>query len=347
MFAPFGPQPINPVKKGRFSFAANRKLRLTVITLGTLAGAVGVACAVSQFISQEVKRNGRERQAVVNVSAPFGSLILGSTNSVGSLAIIEGHGQKGEEPLLKTRYGMRGNTGVLNISIGEDEGKLEAPLAQVERARSGFVLANQRYGDDGAYSYGETRFYSPVKASPAEYSSRVFLTKELPLALSADLGFGESFLDLTGLALYGLNIEAGANQSRVITRAVNPQRLELCSISAGVGEFTMDGIANLNVTRFEFSGGFGMYNLQFNGKLSRNLDASVSVGVGRVSIRIPPEVARVQVYYEDGLLNSYNFSGLARRKDGYATSAGFEHSKAPIVTLRLESGMGTVNVVYR
>ena len=119
-----------------------------------------------------------------------------------------------------------------------------------------------------------------------------------------------------------------------------------CRINAGFGEFSMDGISDLNTDRFIFSGGVGYYSLNFNGTLTQNLDATVEVGMGKVAVNIPPEAGRVQIYYDDSYFSSFSFSGLSKRRDGYYTSGGFEQSKAPILTLHLSSGLGKMIVNY-
>ena len=120
-----------------------------------------------------------------------------------------------------------------------------------------------------------------------------------------------------------------------------------CKISAGFGEFAMDGICNLNTNRFEFSGGVGYYSLGFDGKLKQNIDATIEVGLGKVAINIPPEAGRVRVLYDDSFFSSFAFSGLTERRKGYYTSIGFEQSNAPILTLHLSSGLGKMTVNYR
>jgi hypothetical protein len=90
-----------------------------------------------------------------------------------------------------------------------------------------------------------------------------------------------------------------------------------------------------------------MYNLNFGGKLKKNLEANVSVGLGKLSVRVPPTSGRLQIIYDDGVFCSYNFAGIVKKRDGYATSVGFDQSNAPVLTLRITSGAGKVNVVYR
>lgn len=347
---------INPLAL-RYIVKAGRPARLVLITLGTIAGVTGVCFAVSQFFAHEIPLKGGEERALVQVSAPYGSLILGSTSSPGLLAYLEGHGDNGEEPSMRSRYVVRGTTGILNLTVGEDEGSLhrDPVLASTHRAASNFSLVgshNNRYSDAGEVYYigdGRDYSYSVTRAAyaPTGASTRLFLTKKLPLDLEAEMGFGESELDLSGLWLQELTLETGANQARVFLRSPNPGSMDKCTVSAGVGEFRMEGIGYLNTSKFDFNGGFGMYDLNFAGKLRKNLEANVSVGLGRLSVRVPPTAGRLQIFYDDGVFCSYNFAGVVKKRDGYATSAGFDQSNAPVLTLRITSGAGKVNVLYR
>ena len=332
-------------------------VRLVLVTLGTLTGAAGICFAVGQFFTHEIPFKGGEERALVQVKAPFGNLHLGSTTSQGLLAYLEGHGDNGEEPSMRSRYVLRGTTGILNLTVGEDEGMLETnpPLAQTFRANGAFSMVgsgNNRYTDWGDVQYigdGRDHSYHVSRAAytPSNAGTRLFLTKKLPLTLQAEMGFGESVLDLSGLWLQELTLETGANQARVFLRTPNPGSMDVCSVSAGVGEFTMDGIGHLNTSKFDFNGGFGMYSLNFAGKLRKNLEANLSVGLGKLSVRVPPDAGRLQVIYDDGVFCSYNFGGIVKRKDGYATSPGFDQSNAPVITLRITSGAGKINVIYK
>jgi len=182
-----------------------------------------------------------------------------------------------------------------------------------------------------------------VASSPG---TRIYLTKNLPIVFSSDLGFGQSKLDLSGLSITSASIETGASQAFIYSREPNPQVLHFCSVRAGIGPCTFLGISNLNADHFTFHGAVGSYHLGFEGRLTHNLDAIVEIGLGMCSLSIPPTSCRVQVFYDDGLLSSFSFSGLAKERDGYATSPGFDHSTAPILTLHLSSGAGKISVSY-
>jgi len=282
-----------------------------------------------------------------------------------------------DDPIVQVGYVLRNNRtlGVLTISMGADDEKrqdggaiMSPPLAVWWANSTGprFTTARSIQSDMGGNQiFGMSQeFHFSLPASPLPEavvsrtnrittipdqagSAQVTLSKELPMSIHANLGFGQSALDLTGMRLTSLNVETAASKSSIKLLAPNPQQMTTCTINAGLGECRLEGLANLNAQKFVFSGGLGYYQLGFGGKLPRDLDASVSVGLGKCSINIPPECGRVQIFYEDTFFSSFDFRGLTKRRDGYYTSVGFEHSTAPILTLRLSSGMGKMIVNYR
>ncbi len=163
------------------------------------------------------------------------------------------------------------------------------------------------YGGFGYVGHFTPRTISTDAGSKVEVASppgtQIYLTKSLPLAFSANLGFGQSRLDLSGLPLMNALIETGASQAYIYCMKPNPQTLHVCSVRAGLGQCTFQGISNLNAERFTFHGAVGSYHLGFEGRLTRNLDAVVELGLGMCSVSIPPTAGRVQVFYEDGLLS--------------------------------------------
>ncbi len=322
----------------------------------------GVAYAAYRIVSHEIPRSNTETRLNIHVYAPYGSLAITPRTAQRSIARLDMEAEEtGEDPAMYLRYGVsQAGVGNLRVSIGDDEGSLREhrPVA-MWRANSERLLVNTNYissDNGGGYSYGYERnniVTSPIPMHPGpvqqegDYKARLYLARDLPTSLNAQLGFGESYIDLTGMAMERTYIETGASKVRVVFGAPNVAPMSVYQVSAGVGECALDGICYSNAAKFEFSGGIGYYSLGFGGELQRNMDATVSVGLGKVTLNIPPQAGRVQVFYDDNMFSGYNFSGLAIRRSGYATSVGFDRSTAPILTLHLSSGMGKMNVVYR
>jgi hypothetical protein len=361
-----GPTPITVVEtipKGKVPQRPTRKNNSRKVVLAVLSVVVltGSAVAAMRILGNDVRRVGTEQHIAIKLYAPFGSISVMAGTMAGIIARLEMQSDDaGDDAPMHIHYGISndGVKGNLHISVGDDEGQLQrTPPLAMWRASSNFSLINANVisGDNGSsHSYGLPTGFGEVRMIPqplphqqsTDFQSRLFITRDLPVSLNAQLGFGQSFLDLSGLMLEKAYVETGASKVRVTLHSLNPMPMELYQVSAGVGQCNVDGICFSNAGKFEFNGGIGYYDLSFNGKLQRNMDASISVGLGKVSINIPPEAGRVQVFYDDGFFSSFNFSGLAVRRSGYASSAGFDQSTAPILTLHLSSGMGKMNISY-
>ncbi|MEP7235694.1 MAG: hypothetical protein ABI778_10395 [Ignavibacteriota bacterium] len=341
-----------------FDFIRNRRKRIILFTSIGFLAAGGGAFAVYKTMNYPVQRDGRETRVNVIMSVPYGSLTMAAGTKANEVAQLQTQSANDENVPLQVRYNYDpvGTTGTLRMIIGSDEGMLETdkPLAQAWKANTHNALVGsgpQHYdfGDISRNNPSTFDLLSPAPLSARDESdrSKVFLTRDIPITISAQLGFGESVLDWTGLALGCAYVETGSAKAQIHIREHNKIPMSGCRINAGFGEFSMDGISDLNTDRFQFSGGVGVYKLSFNGTLSRNLDATIEVGLGKVAVNIPPEAGRVQIFYEDSYFSSFSFSGLTKRRDGCYTSVGFEQSKAPILTLRLSSGLGKMVVSYR
>lgn len=328
-----------------------------MLVLGVIAviALSSLAYATVQYLKQEIRRTGKESRVNVSIDAPYGAIALSAGTAPGILAMYETDTK--EDPQIHMRYSLSGATGLLKMIIGDDEGSLkERPLA-IYHTSSPYSLAGISSANVIQSDYGYARVYGAQASASSTNSrssidaqgieSKVALTKEIPISLGADIGFGQSTLDLSGLLLQGARIETGASNTHITLRESNPAQMGLCEISAGVGECVADGLSYLNARKFDFNGGIGSYQLSFNGKLKQNMDAEISVGVGKVAINIPPEAGRVQVFYDDNFFSSCQLSGLTVKRDGYATSVGFDQSSAPILTLRLSTGLGKMIVSYR
>lgn len=351
-----------------------------LLPLVVIVATAGASIALEKYFRKEITSTGREQQLIVMLNAPFGSVVLRPGTPAGVIAAAESDDNEGEGNSLRLRYGIRNQTiGILQIGVGTDEGMVDPNrLAAVWRA-NGLSLAssNSRVQSDlgiparlqsfepapepirqlqplatpfaqrvhfEMVSTDAGTFIRPVMEKMSQ--TRIFITRDLPSSLNASFGFGEATLDISGLPLTSATIETGASKATVISNGPNAQPMSVCQVNAGIGECRVDGIANFNATKFVFNGGVGSYQLGFGGHLTRNMEAFISVGLGKCHISIPPDAARVQVFYDDGLLNSFNFNGLTQRREGYATSPGFDLSTRPILTLRLSSGLGKMSVNY-
>ncbi len=341
---------------------------LSVLTLGSITG---LAAAIERYFTTHIARKGSEQRLVFKLDAPYGSVDLQAGTNQSDVATIESLDEDANAHNCQWSYGMRPDyVGLLRIGVGTDEGMLGQPPIAMWYAKSGFstVSAPVFESDQGSPIHPSSFSFSlPPLAPPplvhprftvistdggtyvkpeSSASTRIHLSRDIPMDFTADLGFGESSIDLTGLALTSAAIETGASRAVIYCNQPNTQSMRSCSLRAGIGQCTFVGLSNLNSDRFNFHGAVGSYHLAFDGRLTHNMDAVVELGLGVCSVTIPATAARVQVFSDDGLLSSFSFAGLAQRRGGYYTSPGFDRSNSPILTLHVSSGAGKISVIY-
>ncbi len=339
--------------------------------MGAVVAIGGIAVALDHYSIIPIHRIGGENRLVFRLDAPFGSVDLRAGAGTNDVATVETLAEQGDNHNPQWSYGLKnGSIGMLRIGIGTDEGMIAQPPIAMWETNSGFspAVAYAPQPDWGAACppsffsfsmpsipsgqgwYPQMRVVSTdagtVIVPQAKASTRITLTKDLPMDIDANLGFGESTVDLTGLPITNASIETGASRVQVCCNAMNPVALHNCRVRAGIGPCTFCGLSNLNADNLNFHGALGSYQLGFEGKLAHNMDAIVDVGIGMCSITIPATACRVQVFYEDGIFSSFSFPGLAYRRPGYESSVGFERSNSPILTLHLSSGAGKISVNY-
>ncbi len=363
--------PNNRTLEQRHQNGARRPVaRIALIGIGIVVAIGGIAVAFDHYTIIPIHRKGGEKRLVFRLDAPFGSVDLRAGASASDAATIEVLSEDADGHSPQWSYGVHnGDVGMLRIGIGTDEGMIAGPPIAMWDANSGFspaaasapepdwgaacppplfsfILPTIPYGYVWQHSRSIYTDAGTVLVPETRAETRITLAKDLPIDFAANLGFGESSLDLSGLPITDASIETGASKAHIYCNTANTATLRHCSVHAGIGQCYFNGISNLNAQHLTFHGGFGSYHLGFEGKLTQNLDAIIDIGIGMCTLSIPPMACRVQVFYDDGLLSSFSFSGLAERRDGYWTSPGFDLSTSPILTLHLSSGAGKISVSY-
>ncbi len=120
-----------------------------------------------------------------------------------------------------------------------------------------------------------------------------------------DLGACEAKLDFSGLPIEEMKLDLGAGACKVFFDTPNPLEMRKLEINAGASELTLAGLGNARFEKLDFDGGMGDFTLDFSGHFDGDRYADISVGLGSIEIRIPPELG-VRVYKE-GALSSVDF----------------------------------------
>lgn len=141
------------------------------------------------------------------------------------------------------------------------------------------------------------------------------LNDALPQDLDLQIGAGETELDLRGLKLNRVNIDAG------------------------VGEHSIN-LANTSVPELDINAGVGEISVDLSGQWTNDLDAEINGGIGELNLLLPQNIGiRIEV---SGALGSVNAPEL--NKDGQTFTNELYGESEHLLNLEIKAGIGTVNV---
>jgi hypothetical protein len=289
---------------------------MTRISFRTFLAAVLAAGTTLPALSQGTEHKeiplGSEREISVVIDVSFGTVIIepGEKNKI---LVADFTGRRNEESEeFSIKYSTRGDRGELVIK---------------SKDRSKFWHDNDdKDVDDRVWTL---RFSDAI-----------------PMDLKIELGAGKGEFDVSGIKMRTLKISSGASSVELFCDKPNMIGAESIIIESGVSKFVATNLANTNFAKLKFSGGVGSYKLDFGGKLLRNADARVEVGLGAITIDIPRETP-VQIVYDDSWFSSFELEdGFTKRRGGVYETEDYRRSD-PTLSIKVESGLGSVKVRRR
>ncbi len=194
------------------------------------------------------------------------------------------------------------------------DGERYVPVSDFDAARGRAALGLQASGEGGfrVGSKGQLRQTASVTFSPKS-----------DLSLAVALGAVDGDLELGGLRVTDLKLEAGASRATVRFSQPNAARCRIAALSAGAAELSVLGLGNSRCDRIAFEGGMGRVTLDFSGAWTSNAAVSVRMALGEVTLRLPRQVGvRVTL---DKFLASFEPQGLVRRGRSYL-SPGYDQA---------------------
>jgi hypothetical protein len=143
------------------------------------------------------------------------------------------------------------------------------------------------------------------------------LSRQVPLDLQMTMGAGQAELDLTGLRVSRLQVEAGASDAYVHFDAPNLVPLELLDISAGAANVRAVGLGQARAREVRVKVGVGRVELDFGGEWRDDAQLDLEVALGQVTVRVPAEVGvRLAM---DRFAASVTYEGLVKRGDEWVS----------------------------
>ncbi len=218
----------------------------------------------------------------------------------------------------------------------EDEDTV--PELEVERSGDRTHLA-LGFGSGGKGGRGVT--VRGLRA-PEDNEWLLAFSDRVALDLAFELGMAEADLDLTGLRVERLGVEAGMAKTRLSFGAPNPVAMKSLSVEAGMATFTGRHLGHARFERFSFEGGAGSFELDFTGgPLPPGARAEIKVGM--VSLRVLlPEGVPVVLYAPDSWLAQVEVpDGYVKRGKGLWHSPEVRDEDEALF-VRIEAGVGKV-----
>lgn len=180
-----------------------------------------------------------------------------------------------------------------------------------------------------------------VSRSQLQQDAVVELSPRTDLSLSLSLGAVEADVELGGLRLGDLRVEAGASRTALHFSQPNPIRCRAADISAGAAEISVLQLGNSHCDRLRVEGGIGRMILDFGGTWTSSQIAELSLAVTELRLRLPRKVGvRITM---DRFLASFEPAGLVRRGDEWV-SPDYDRSERHLdIALRTTVGAVKVN----
>jgi hypothetical protein len=224
--------------------------------------------------------------------------------------------------------------------------------------------ANELYRMDASYDenrYSPTSSYDAARGvvtlglqSAGEGGLRVVSTRQLrqdatvafapsvDLNLDLTLGAVQADIELGGLSLNALRMEAGASQAVVRFSEPNLSRCRGAEITAGAAELTVLELGNSRCDHLALEGGMGKVTLDFGGAWTSSTTAQIKMAVGELTLRLPRKVGvRLTL---DRFLSSFEPAGLVRAGNAYE-SQGYDRSDRKL-DIAVTTAVGGVKVEW-
>jgi Cell wall-active antibiotics response 4TMS YvqF len=207
------------------------------------------------------------------------------------------------------------------------------PISGFNAARSAVSLGIQPAGQGGL---------RVVSRRQLRQDANVAFSAAVDLDLDVTLGAVDADLELGGLSLSELTLQAGASQAVVRFSQPNRSRCRSAQITAGAAEVTLLGLGNSRCDRIDFEGGMGKVTLDFGGAWTSSSQATVKMAMGELTLRLP---RRVGVRLElDRFLASFDPAGLERVGSAFQ-SAGYDRAERRL-DITVTTAVGGVRVEW-
>lgn len=170
----------------------------------------------------------------------------------------------------------------------------------------------------------------------------VELSPRTDLDLDLNLGAGEAELDLGGLRISSVRLEAGASRASVRFSAPNPTRCSSAVFAAGAADLAIYRLGNSRCEKVRVEGGVGKLTLDFGGAWTATQKAELTLSMGELRLKLPKR-APVRITM-DRFLSRFDAEGLVQKGSSWITP-DFDPAE-PHLDIALKCSVGAVRVEW-
>lgn len=154
----------------------------------------------------------------------------------------------------------------------------------------------------------------------------IHLGRSVVWTLDLGLGASRGTLDLSGLGVRELDVEAGAAQLEIGWKRPGRVPLERATVQGGAARIALRGLGYSGVRDLSVEGGAGTFDLDFSGPLKGRARVRIQAGVGAIHVDIPKAIG-IRVVDRDITMAKVDWpsdlgSGDEPETPNYATARG-------------------------
>jgi hypothetical protein len=286
----------------------NRTLSITLTSL-LLVAPVRATEPPDDQTTKEVGRTTEKELSLV-LSSSFGHVVI-ERGLAEKMLVLEGDPMaKGGSPFTLD-YEIRNRIGYADLSLGpadEDSKKGSFKLKDLDGGRWDLKLSNA-----------------------------------VPISFDLKLGVGGGDFNFSGLQVKDLTLSTGASDVSVAFDEPNTTTIENINIESGLSKFEGRNLGNAHFKHFRFQGAVGTYRLDFNGTLSTEVDVDIEIGMGVMTIIVPPQVG-VKVYHDPSWVSQLNCDRDFRSTSDTEFTSDNYGSVPAKMNIQINSGVGSVKI---
>jgi len=242
------------------------------------------------------------------------------------------------------------NADILNVFSNQPESAYSHNFRKEVKGSTCEVYLNlEETQSEGLGQTISTRFFGASTESPTgDKIWKMYLTDSKPYLLELNYGMGNANVDLSGLAVKRLKINAGSADVNVgyPSSLENQIDMDTFFVKVDLGSVNVRNI-NLSRTRHIVADvGFGNMTLDFGSKPFASNKIKGSVGAGNLVIMLPGNDTPVLVKIQDSWLCSVKMSpSLKKVSENTFANAAYSKDAKNSLTFELDVSMG--NIIFK